>query len=49
VKEKEYCTQNGGDCVGCPLASFGRDCHGILIMVDNGGDQDAPEAGEGGK
>ena len=23
---KEYCTQNGGNCRACALASYGKDC-----------------------
>jgi len=33
--EKEYCTQNEGDCETCSLVNYGRDCHNNpVFMVD---------------
>lgn len=31
--EKEYCTQNGGDCATCSLRKYNQDCQGRPIFA----------------
>jgi hypothetical protein len=34
MTKKSYCTQNDGDCLTCPLISYGRDCQNVLLGED---------------
>lgn len=31
MKNKNYCTQNNGNCQSCSLSSYGWDCHGKAV------------------
>ena len=33
LEPRIYCTQNAGDCSGCSLSSYGRDCHNRALSV----------------
>jgi len=35
--EREYCTQNNGDCETCSLSNYGRDCMNNPIATKCGG------------
>lgn len=33
MRDKDYCTQNDGDCENCNLVNYGRDCLNIPLFV----------------
>ena len=31
MTNKDYCTQNGGDCSTCSLVNYNRDCNNVPL------------------